>query len=249
MTAKEAEIFASVKEEEEAKSEEEQVEPSGPASIEDLARREAGFDTYASRIRQQVTLQKVDEEIDEDHPNDPPHSVYHILNDQGQKIGDATVQLTAKNMLYVSWIGGYKPNPSYKDVARGTPQVFGLHATMSLFEQLAKEYPTATHIGGYRATGAREKADATGWAQMSLDTFRKDPQKGAEFLASISADIGQQQEEPDLPGTVTTDLPGGGTIKWQPQKLWDTKKAEVWQAISDIAEQIAPGVNLILADK
>jgi hypothetical protein len=191
-------------------------------------------------------LKKVSEEIDEDNPGDPPFSTFHIMNDQGQQVGDVTVQLTGKNVLYVQWIGGYKPNPSYKDVAMGTPHVFGLHSTMSLFEQLAKEYPTATAIGGWRATGARQKADTTGWAQMPLEAFRKDPQKAAEFLASISAKVGQEAQAPE--GSITSDI-DGLEVQWRPTEFLTADEKKTTEIFGKIKQMIAPNAVLGVVDK
>lgn len=245
---------------EEQKKRQEELEPfegviGQPKPIEttdDMARKEAGLDLYADVVKHDVTLKKVSEEPDPNYPKDPPFSTFHIFNDFGEQVGTVEAQLTPKNVLYIPWIGGFEAGAGKKKQAVGQPHIFGLNSTEAIFRQLAKEYPTATHVGGWRVSGARDKAGTTRWVQVPMKWFREKKQEAAEFLAQIQGwdeiEAGFEQV-PELPGMVITQLPGGGTIKWQPQALWTEKKQEVWQAISDIADQIAPGVSLILGDE
>lgn len=222
-------------------------------SIEDLARREAGFDTFAHAIEHRLTLKKVLEEPDPNYPNGPPFSTFHIMNERGKQVGRIEVQLTPENVLYVAGIEGYKPGAKESVRDRGVPQVFGLHSIKSIAQQLKEAYPSAVRIGGWRVTGARDKAGATDWATMSLEKFAKDPKAASEFLAQLDegkAPTGWQQVEPeaDPEGTVTVEFEDGSIVKYRPQELWTKNENKVWDALRKIKNQIAPKAKFYVAD-
>ena len=219
-------------------------------TIEELAMREIGAMTFADVLRPKATIEKVSEEPDPNHPDDPIFSNYTITNDAGQQIGELTVQLTPKNVLYLAGITGYKPGASTSVKDRGSPNVFGIHTTSDIYRQLARDYPTATHIGGWRVTGARDKVGKHEWVLYPLDRYRRDPVGASRFLYSISLaeqDVTPVEEGVPLPGQQTAQL-DFMQVTWRPAEFYSQKESEVVGALTKLLHQFAPGLTLRVVD-
>lgn len=144
-----------------------------PQTVEQGARREAQLDPLAE-TGQTLRLKrgKTDEE---------EFTEFELYGDRGQ-VGSMTVQLTRENLLYVENILGYMGGETGVELAatkRKAVNAFGIRQIAPLLDELQREYPTATRIGGYRISGARDKAGATGWVEMPLRGHSK--QALAEF--------------------------------------------------------------------
>lgn len=98
---------------------------------------------------------------------------YHLLDQDGNKVGWLDVIPSADGkQLYVENVGGFE-SKGYN------PNSFGPALVRSLLRQLKEKYPGIEEIGGFRISGAREKAGAEGAATVKLDAG--DPQHIRDF--------------------------------------------------------------------
>src|SRR6266436_3792608 len=91
---------------------------------------------------------------------------FRLLDENGKKIGflDVTPYKDGTH-LYIDNVGGFER------LGFG-PNGFGPAVTRDIARQLKAAYPNATHIGGFRVTGAREKAGTVRevWTKFSQET-------------------------------------------------------------------------------
>jgi hypothetical protein len=73
--------------------------------------------------------------------------------------------------LYIEWIGA---GPKELQETGGPGFVFGPKLTISAFNAIASQFPNAERIGGYRVSGAREKAAAQAVVWIDIARFRKE---------------------------------------------------------------------------
>lgn len=166
------------------------------STVEDLARKEAALAPMVES-GQTARLKKLRVETPEDvivrggTAGDAPFTDYEIIGDRGV-VGTITTQLSPKGLIYVENIEGFRPKKG-PESKLPPPNMFGLNQIRMLARELIKEYPTATHIGGYRISGARAKApgvggaiDATGWVEMPLKRLLA----SEESVKAFAEDIG-----------------------------------------------------------
>lgn len=151
----------------------------------------------------------------------PDHFNFHDEN--GKPVGylDA-VPLEGGKKLFVHNTGGF-------DAQGFGPNDFGPALTRNLLRQLKELYPDAEQIGGYRISGAREKAgtEKLVWVKMGLEDAEAH-QSFRDLLASF--------------GTAEVH-PTGARAAVVPGELWITHQNEIADAVHEELERIAPGAK------
>src|SRR5580692_10998664 len=97
---------------------------------------------------------------------------YHFLDETGEKVGELAIEPGKDKTLFVHWIGGK---------AGLWSNSFGPALIRDIKSQLKTIYPDYDYLTGFRVTGARDKAGATGLAkvrlavdpEMSLQDYRR----------------------------------------------------------------------------
>jgi hypothetical protein len=126
--------------------------PEPKTSIADplqLIRGEAGFEPQFSIGDRKLTIQrKALGEVKD--PDVIAPDQFDVLDETGKKVGNVEITpFDNGQKLYVDMINGINGHG---------PQAFGPGLMKDIARQLKQEYPNSTHIGGYRVSGAREKA-------------------------------------------------------------------------------------------
>lgn len=139
---------------------------------DDLARKESALAPMAES-GQTLRLKKVG--------TDGDYDTFELHGDRG-KVGEITASFNGKSgLVYIENIVGYKPREG-----KGRKQLginsFGVGAIRPLIRQLKQEYPGMTEIGGYRVSGARDKAGTTDWVQIPIGAGEKDITSFAEAI-------------------------------------------------------------------
>ena len=105
--------------------------------------------------------------------------MHSLLNPKtGDKVGYINMQRQPDDSLRIGMVQGSK----------GGPWQEGFSGTKELLKSIKETYPWATGIGGYRISGARAKAGATGEAKMSFGEKRFDPEALAKYNAQVEGD-------------------------------------------------------------
>jgi hypothetical protein len=210
--------------------------PREPVTIDEIVRREAQFEPLASVGGRELRIQRIGQEVTEGAKFDRFH-----LFDEGKKVGEMEVWLTPKGVLSIENIEAYKG---------GGANAFGLHAVKALLEELKREYPTATAVGGYRVTGARAAAtvatrkDKMSWVQVSL---KAEPEAVAKFMLDITE--GLEPEAAGKIGAITTKVSKDVTIEWRPNELFTREEAKLQAVVDEVLARIAPDLNFALVDR
>src|SRR6266478_6164182 len=114
---------------------------------------------------------------------------FRLLDENGKKIGFLDViPYKDGTHLYVDKVGGFER------LGFG-PNGFGPAVTRDIARQLKAAYPNATHIGGFRVTGAREKAGTVRevWTKFSQETPDGwEHAEAGQTLRELFAEIGGQ---------------------------------------------------------
>lgn len=92
---------------------------------------------------------------------------FNILDENGQSVGEISLGLGTDRSLFVNWVGGQ---------AGLWSNSFGPALIRDLKRQLKELYPDYDYITGFRVSGARANAGATGVAKVKLDADDFDPQ-------------------------------------------------------------------------
>lgn len=119
----------------------------------------------------------------------PNADEFRLFDERGKKVGYLEV-IPSKDgtQLYVENVG------SFESLGFG-PNSFGPALTRSLIRQLKEHYPNLKEIGGFRISGAREKAGTTGPATIKVEAgepFTAEQHDGLKSLLSQNwEEVGQ----------------------------------------------------------
>ena len=164
-----------------------------------------------------------------------PTDSLRILDENGKKVGFLDVKPSADgSQLYVENVGGFER------LGFG-PNSFGPALTRSLLRQLKELYPNAKEIGGFRISGAREKAGAMGAAVMKFSADDgMDPRQHEYFKSLLTQnweDLGH-----GLLGLFHTEGKGLAADSPMGQMVLAELRRLVPSAESDVAHELkAPG--------
>ncbi len=152
---------------------------------------------------------------------------FHILDDTGKKVGLLEVSpLEGGKKLYVDSIKGLT-------IAGYGPNRFGPHLTRDIARQLKEQYPGAEQVGGFRISGAREKAgvpleDREVWIKF-------DDLEGPQGWTHIEA-------VRNLLDASQVDVGKAGILHYSPE--FAPHEAAADKIIRDTLSKIAPGAKV-----
>lgn len=90
---------------------------------------------------------------------------FQFFDEKTGTLGDLHIsEMNNGKMLYVDWIGNWAVGPN----------AMGSKATRDLLRAISKEFPEAEEIAGFRVSGARGNAGASGPARMKLPKIREE---------------------------------------------------------------------------
>lgn len=179
------------------------------------ARAAAGLEPMFSVGDRKLELKR--DPVKDKSLNDPaiPADMFHLLDENGEKRGWLrVVPFENGKKLYIDNIGGKKG-----------ANMFGPALTRDIARQLKEEYPEAEQIGGFRVSGAREKAETEREVWVKFDQL----DANAEDLHQIVN--GGRDYKP---------LGQGLEAAYKPTELLTEHEHELSQAIQDAIDQIAP---------
>jgi hypothetical protein len=177
---------------------------------------------------EQLQLKKIREhELEPEESVSAKREVQHIyrLTDETGR-DQADLHITPVNngkTLFVDWIGNFA-------VGRfGEPRinVYTPAIMRDLIAQLKAEFPQAEKITGYRVSGAREKAGATGPAEVKLHEF--DPE-GLQHLVDL-ANATRPEYEVEF---------GQGVKGWLPTDDWTEHEEQIINKVDEVLDRIVP---------
>jgi hypothetical protein len=232
-TLREAEAVAEGKPKEEAAPEEPQIEkPQGGYTLEaptQVVRGSAGLEPMFSVGDRKMSLEK--RTPDEARKIAEGKDQFRILDENGKSIGylEASPSSDGKQ-LYIANIGGFE------HLGFG-PNAFGPALTRSLIRQLKEAYPNLEEIGGFRISGARERAGATGPTTIKVRPEDLMDPRQHEYFKSL---LTQNWEELGQGARALFHEEGKGLAADSPmgQMVLSELRRIVPDAISDVAHRV-----------
>lgn len=205
------------------------IDPSGTLDTPTQAvRGAAGMEPMLAVGDRKLTLMKREQRdatYKPDAENKPDE--YHLLDETGKKVGWLDV-LPSKDgtQLYVENVGGFE-SKGYN------PNSFGPALVRSLLRQLKETYPNMKEIGGFRISGAREKAGAEGAATVKLDWG--DPQHVRDFTQMLRDNWEHVTDDGQVEALFHTDEKGLAANSPLGQMVMQTLNKLVPEANPDVA--------------
>jgi hypothetical protein len=193
----------------------------------------AGLEPMFAVGDRRLTLQKKTEA--EAKKTDSRTEQFRIHDENGKKVGflDVVPSPDGKK-VYVENVGGFE------HLGFG-PNSFGPSLTRSLLRQLKEAYPNMEEIGGFRISGAREKAGATGAATMKVQPSDVMDPRQHEYFKSL---LTQNWEEMGngLLGLFHTEGKGLAADSPMGQMVLAEARRIIPSAETDVAHELkAPG--------
>jgi hypothetical protein len=164
-----------------------------------------------------------------------PADEFRIHDETGKKVGWLeVVPYEGGKKLYIDNIGGFE------HLGYG-PNAFGPSLTRSLIQQLKEQYPQVEQIGGFRISGAREKAGVAKEAWIKVQPGEALDYRQHEYFKSL---LTQNWEElgQGLLGLFHTEGKGLAADSPMGQMVMSELRRLVPEAEADVAHQLkAPG--------
>lgn len=232
--------------------------PRDPRTVEDLARREAGFEPLAQVGDRGIRLKPMDEALMSEKDlgirdilsAEPASEGFHLY-DNDKLVGSVHLRQDQTNPKVVVIEDVYSTSREGK----GAPLTWGLHAVRGMMDEIKRLHPDAEKVIGFRVTGAREQASfeqgkqKTGWTTVSL---KAPPQEFAQFFEEINPTIpkgwtevgGLMPREPAPEGTIREAVTDRVTAEWRPAETYTAHEAELAAAVQDVIKRMAPKLEL-----
>ena len=166
---------------------------------------------------------------------------FNLIDENGLNSGFASIAYR-DGVIYIEGIGA---STRFGKTAEERAGVFGPTIVRSILEQIKKEFPEATKIGGDRVTGARKKAGTTGEVEVALEL-------NAENLAKIIKDApetppkgweaaGEKTHPRDMLPTGEDifhyEIRDGTWIALRPRNVYSAKEREMVNYIDEAIEK------------
>src|SRR6266404_3762872 len=213
----------------EAEAKEGLAEPPKPAEIipEPLpsVRGASGLEPMFSIGDRKMTIEK--QPLREEPGGGYQADMFHILDENGRKVGIVEVSpMEGGKKLYIDSVKGLT-------IAGFGPNRFGPHLTRDIARQLKEQYPGSEQVGGFRISGAREKAgmpleDREIWIKFD----ELEVPRGWTHVEALR----------NLFDTTQVDVGKGGILHYTPEFVEHEAQAD--KIIRDTLAKIAPDAQV-----
>lgn len=229
--------------------------PKEVRSLDDLVRKEGGYEPLAQVGDRGIRLEPAKEELKTDvdrlvasfsEDERPGARLYHI-SDNGKQVGSVWLRQLPERPDIVRIEDIY----SMAEGGQGAPNTIGLHAVQGLMDEIRSLYPNATKVAGYRVSGARERASfeqgrqRTGWVEVPL---KAGPKALAQALGWDMAET-SVPKEPVPSSTMREAVTSRVEVEFRPRELYTQHEADLSAAVDQIIEQMAPKAAKAAVDR
>lgn len=213
------------------------VEPLEPI---EAVRKSAGLEPLFALGDRKLTLRPLDKfTYDAKDPGGPRTvNTFDLYDSQGRNVGlaDITEQDGGKTLYVENIAADWRLGPS--------PNRFGPRVMIDLLEQIKEAFPNAERIGGFRVSGAREKAGVKTDGVVGAETWIKLDEAGLEELRKSPQgwEFAEPGPRPELaPEGLWLPL-GDSSIEAyvKPAKALIEKEAALVQAVTEALDRIVP---------